>query len=397
MPTVDAKHPQYDKFKNKWQRCRDVLDADAVKEAGTAYLPKLSGQDTGVNRDEYSGYKMRAYFYEAMQRTIQGVSGLVFRKDLTAQLPNATAAQDLFDNVDLRGTPMERFAQSVYDEVMAMGRCGVYVTLPRGASPLARAYMTYYRAEDIINWQVALADESYHLTRVVLHELVDELDPDDPYKAELVDQWRDVYLDEHGLLAVTVWRENKAGGAQEKFRIHDHVEPTFRGQRLNAIKFKFINASSTMPEVEKPPLVGLADANLHHYRLMADYGHGLHFTGLPWYVIIGGNNEDEVKIGSSIAAQLPEGADAKIVEFTGQGLQALENAVDKLVGYMASLGARLLEAEKKAAETEETHRCVFRSKVTTHFGPKLPLISEQSYHLFRSESFHFLCRCRNGW
>ena len=24
-------------------------------------------------------------------------------------------------------------------------------------------------------------------------------------------------------------------------------------------------------------------------------------------------------------------------------------------------------------------------------------ISEQSYHLFRSESFHFLCRCRNGW
>ena len=41
--------------------------------------------------------------------------------------------------------------------------------------------------------------------------------------------------------------------------------------------------------------------------------------------------------------------------------------------------------------------CVFRSKVTTHFGAKLPLISEQSYHLFRSESFHFLCRCRNGW
>ena len=45
----------------------------------------------------------------------------------------------------------------------------------------------------------------------------------------------------------------------------------------------------------------------------------------------------------------------------------------------------------------QTVECVFRSKVTTHFGAKLPLISEQSYHLFRSESFHFLCRCRNGW
>ena len=33
--------------------------------------------------------------------------------------------------------------------------------------------------------------------------------------------------------------------------------------------------------------------------------------------------------------------------------------------------------------------CVFRSKVTTHFGLKLPLNSEQSYHLFRFESYHF--------
>ena len=55
--------------------------------------------------------------------------------------------------------------------------------------------------------------------------------------------------------------------------------------------------------------------------------------------------------------------------------------------------AYIEEIIEKAARRQ----CVFRSKVTTHFGPKLPLISEQSYHLFRSESFHFLCRCRNGW
>ena len=42
------------------------------------------------------------------------------------------------------------------------------------------------------------------------------------------------------------------------------------------------------------------------------------------------------------------------------------------------------------------HSCVFRSKVTTHFGPKFPLISEQSYHLFRSKVSTFGADAETG-
>ena len=43
-----------------------------------------------------------------------------------------------------------------------------------------------------------------------------------------------------------------------------------------------------------------------------------------------------------------------------------------------------------------TGDCVFRSKVATRFGLKWPPNSEQSGHLFRSESGRFLAAAETG-
>ena len=45
-----------------------------------------------------------------------------------------------------------------------------------------------------------------------------------------------------------------------------------------------------------------------------------------------------------------------MLEFSGQGLQPLETAIDTVVQYMASLGARLIAQDRRAAEAAETHR-----------------------------------------
>jgi hypothetical protein len=61
---------------------------------------------------------------------------------------------------------------------------------------------------------------------------------------------------------------------------------------------------------------------------MADLEHGAHFTGLPTPIITGHNlGEDETfSIGSTTAWVLPnEYTDVKYLEFTGQGLGALES------------------------------------------------------------------------
>jgi len=124
------------------------------------------------------------------------------------------------------------------------------------------------------------------------------------------------------------------------------------------IPFYFIGVDDTTPATDEPPLIDLVDLNLAHYRTNADYSHGLHFTGLPTAVVSGytpENPTDKLYIGSSTAWVFPDPqAKATFLEFTGQGLSALEKAIDRIEQQMATIGARLLSPEKKATETAQT-------------------------------------------
>jgi hypothetical protein len=90
---------------------------------------------------------------------------------------------------------------------------------------------------------------------------------------------------------------------------------------------------------------------------MADYEHGLHFTGLPTPIFWGANFDDEgkFKLGSSegMAFNNPQGH-AEYLEFTGQGLSALRTALEDKQAMMAQLGSKMLTAEKRVVEAAET-------------------------------------------
>jgi hypothetical protein len=94
--------------------------------------------------------------------------------------------------------------------------------------------------------------------------------------------------------------------------------------------------------------------NLDHYRLNADYKHGVHFTALPTAWVSGFEKGANLRIGSSTAWVTEQpGAQAGYLEFTGQGLMTFERAMDRDERLMALLGSRLLENNKKVGETAE--------------------------------------------
>jgi hypothetical protein len=95
--------------------------------------------------------------------------------------------------------------------------------------------------------------------------------------------------------------------------------------------------------------------NLDHYRLDADYKHGMHFTALPTAWVSGFEKEAVLRIGSSTAwTTSTVGATAGFLEYKGQGLRTFERAQDRDERLMAVLGARLLESQKKVGETAES-------------------------------------------
>ena len=352
---VDSKHSEYLEYKCQWDRCEDVVEGqDEIHKEGIEYLPRLSGQTDA----EYYAYKKRAMLYNASARTVNGLTGLLFLKPETIEAP--AAMDSIIADVTMGGLSLHQFAEVISEEVITIGRCGVLVdyppivnavTLAQAQAQGARPYTTMYDAESIINWKTGRINNVEQLTLVVLEE-ENEI-PVDEFESKCEPQWRVLDLAE-GAYRQRVFRKDKRG----EFILVEEIYPQINGRVINKIPFEFFGVRDNTPCVDKPPLLDLVDVNLSHYRTTADYEHGLHFTGLPTPVVTGYYSDDKsasLRIGSGTAWLLPDPqSKAFYLEFTGQGLGELREALRSKEAMMATLGARILAPEKRAAEAAQT-------------------------------------------
>jgi hypothetical protein len=369
---VRTLHAGYNDSAVLWKRCRDVIaGSDAVKGQRTLYLPKLTNQA----ETKYREYLLRTNFFNATARTMEAMLGMLFRKVPSIVVPTIT--ETLLPDVTADGTNFEVFVRDVAEEVVSVGRAGILVDCPPApevgdkvitvadAQQLGmRPFMQLYCAESIINWKHRKINNKMMLSMVVLSEPTEtNVNPNNPnetpdeFATYIETQYRVLDLDENNLYRVRMFRINK----QNQDELISTVYPIMDGKPMQEIPFIFLDPDGTEPDFDEPPLLDLVDVNLSHYRTNADYEHGCHFTALPTLFLAGVANFDangnaiKIALGSqnAIIAPNPE-AKASFVEFTGQGLLALENNMDRKEAMMAVLGARMLEPQKKAAETATT-------------------------------------------
>jgi hypothetical protein len=402
--SIDAIHPEYAQFSPKWFRARDVLSGeDTVKAAGIRYLPRLSEHTD----EEFAAYAARACFFNATARTAEGFSGMIFRRDPVIKLPSersphlgpiptgerrtseppSSASLPVLEktfarfqeDVDCLGTTLYAYAKRLTAEVLAVGRAG---TLIEWNDDEQRAFLCQYRAEQMLNWRSSRIGGRNVLSMVVLSETAtiqgeDEFEQIDveqirvlklgqsggpePSRSqeERVSPGRDVQESVRGgrglQYVVELWQKLESANSHEKqWRLVETKLPLRMGKPLASIPFIFHGPYDSLPNCAKPPLDDIIALNLDHYRLDADYKHGLHFTALPTAWVSGFDKEAKLKIGSS-AAWVTEvvGAQAGFLEFKGQGLETFERAMDRVERLMAILGSRLLEAQKRVSESAE--------------------------------------------
>jgi hypothetical protein len=363
---VNAQHLDYLANLPVWSRARDVIAGeDAVKYRGERYLPKLVDQTD----EEYQAYKARACFFNATSRTADGFLGLIFRREPTVKLPERNSGvggslRVFSEDVDLMGTSLSTYCRAVVSEVVAVGRCGTLIDWGgsdpnRTAHPgEERAYVVRYAAEDIVNWRTGLVNGRNCLTMVSLMERVEV--PNE-YDTEYVDQVR-VYrlktLDGQPVCVCEVWRRGVADSEPAEgtagWVLMDRRVPLRLGKPLPMIPFVFHGPRNSLPGVDVLPLKDVIFCNLDHYRLDADYKHGLHWTALPTAYVTGFKTEKPLRIGSSTAWQTDTlGAAAGFLEFRGAGLSSFVEAMDRDERLMAVQGSRMLEATKRVGETVE--------------------------------------------
>jgi len=344
---IESKHPLYIETENKWTRVRDsFLGSDKVKEKGEVYLPKLSSQD----KKSYESYVMRAMYVNAIKNTVQGLVGAVMRIEPVINAPDRIL--ELAQDITGTGVSLKDFISNMLSEQLLMGRQGILIDRTED-----RAYLSGYTTEQMTNWMddVIVLKETY-----VAHAL------NDTYDMTYEVQYRELMIDEDGKYVVRIWRDSQG------WSLWNEIYPTKVGQALNEIPFVALSGNELNLNPTQPPLMSLVDTNLSMYRTSADLEHGRHFTALPTPYVTGIDGDSELKIGSGSAWILPDSSSrAGYLEFTGQGLQALEKAVEEKRSIMASLGASLLQTEKSGVESAEAVRLRQNSESSVLVGAVL--------------------------
>lgn len=351
---VRTTNPDYDMLSPKWARCSDCVDGqDAIRAKREAYLPKLTDED----EKSYIARLKRSDFFNGTWRTIAGLAGMAFRSPPTIEVP--TAIEPLLLDVNLAGMSITKLAKGLVEDMLEYGQFGLMVdhpSMPESVTPITqsaaermglRPTIQYYEIESVINWRYSSMNNSWQLVLVVLQEMADVAA--DQFGHECEARYRVLDLVPNAQNATTyrqrVFRINDKG---EDEQVGSDVFPMVGGKTMSYIPFRLIG------EMEEPPLIDLVDANIAHYQVNADYRHGLHFTGLPTAVVSGYQKDttEKLYIGSTTAWVFPDPqAKASFLEFTGQGLSELREALKSIERRMAVLGARMIADESHAVET----------------------------------------------
>lgn len=371
MP-IDTPRPEYVAASGSWQKCRDCFEGSAaVKARRQQYLPALStendpvlqiiGADSGVggmvatSGTGYAGYLMRAPFYNATERTVQGLTGTVFRlPPVVNDFPAAFA--DHLDDLTQARQSFEQVASDIFMEQMTVARVGVLLDMPKDAGDNARPYWVFYNAEQITWWKAERRGGDQVLTGVVLREAVERASDDDPFVVKIETQYRHLRL-VNGVCVATIYTKTRGADGREQFVAGSDLLLTRRGIALDFVPFLIFGARYIGVEVDKSPIEDLVEENLSHFRSSADLEHGLHWTALPTpWIACQTDPGDVMTIGSSSAWNLGPGGTAGMLEFSGAGLGALAARIKEKEHHMSVLGAKLLEAEPTQQEAAETVR-----------------------------------------
>jgi len=383
-------HDEYTATAPLWRKVRDCIEGeDRVKHERERYLPMLTSQRESNDLyalESYNNYLLRASFYGAASRTQAGLVGAVLRRPATVEgLPDAQLEQ-LQDNAGPNYEGMQALVMRQLSELVSVGRYGLLVE--RGEDATQPPYLCIFKAEDIVFWHCKNIGGRKVPTTVTIRQTYEV-----PKRGDLIGnetEVREEYLILRlGFVADHAYALQAMGGEalasapasemvywQEYWRTSDkkgsgvrsgQLElcsvkvPTKNGGRYwNEIPMDIVNAvGGVTVDVESPPMLGLCNVMLSHYRGSADLEWGRHMTAIPQPWVSGFQLEEGTKlvVGCGYAWASPEpGANAQYLEFSGAGLGHIREGLKDKEQQMAVLGARMLEEQPATAEAMGTVR-----------------------------------------
>jgi hypothetical protein len=340
--------------------CRDVAGGTAtVRSKGQVYLPKAPAEDVG----NYQARLKRSVFYNMFLRTVEGLTGLIFRKDpvLADNVPPRIKAD--WEDLDLAGTHGDVFLRDIEADAMTVGHAAILVDFPPTGGTQSRAdeqalalrpYWVPIRKEDIMSWRTDKRGGATILTQLVLRETTWV---DDGKYGETEQVHYRVFTNREGVVGVEVLQVNKDRTVTviQKYAVY----PTQTEIPVSEIA---TNGKTALFESE-PPLLDVAFLNVAHYQMWSDYAQAIHLTNVPIFVTTGLDLTDEngnpvtLTLGPNNGVNIPEpSGNAFYASHNGASLESTKEALDDLKSDIGALGLGMLAPQPRAQQTAEAKR-----------------------------------------
>ena len=348
--------PQAKAQRGALQKVRDLWrGVDAIRTE--AYLPKAQGEDT----KNYLNRLARSAFYNAFRRSVEGLAGLVFRKDpvLSDDVPDQIVEH--WENIDNAGTHGDVFCHDLLKDDLTAGHSAILVEFPKtdGTQDAAtemrgelRPYWVPIKKDDIISWRTTTVDGSLVLLQVVIRECTYE--PVGAFGTKEVTRYRVLMQTDMG----PAWRL-----LEERDNAVFEVDAGFYANQDEIPLAEVTSAGRVSIFESDPPLKDLAYLNIAHFQMWSDYNWSIHKTCVPFIFGAGIDNKDEqgnkvpLIVGANHAVLVPEpSATMEYVSHSGEALGSVESALENLKSDMGSLGLAMLAPQKRSAETAEAKR-----------------------------------------
>lgn len=345
------------------------------------YLPKLGTElEADAMEARNKAYKDRAVFYNVTGKTKDGMVGQVFAKDGQIEMP--PHLEVYLSDIDGAGTRAVQQSKIVLSNILKKGHGGLLsdfpsreeigadaVTLEDLETKRVRPRILYIEPKNIINWRVVNIGGETTLSLVMIRE--DKVVDDDGYEYKTEPRWRELRLitedDEGNPLAspyaqVIVWKEageKQADGEAFVAEEGPHIISDYAGRPFTKLPFSFIGAVNNEPEIDKGPLLDIANLNIAHFRNSADHEETSHICGQATPVFSGLSKEwakefisGKVLLGSRSAIPLPEGGSADLLQADPNDMPS--KGMEKKEEQMKALGAKLIEPDSafKGTATE---------------------------------------------
>lgn len=368
---VEDKHPDYERHEAKWAYISAVIEGkDCVMEQKLMPVPSGLNIHNARDLEIYQNYMKRGSYLNATHTSLEAMVGMVMNKPPVIEMDDGL--QYLIESCDYEDQNIAQFVTGALFELLAYNRVGIMVDYPAIEGPMTRAqqresgarpYLVTYNALDIFNWKYGRVNGSKRqLSQVRIFETRDKPGEDefDDASEEIIRVLELVPAATGAHYQQRVFMKVKKGDRYEWVQDGDPIVPRMNGKMLDYIPFRFVSTKHQTGKLDRPRLYDLASKDVDLFSVDCDEKHALHRVASPTPYGTGVTQEDIdsgnlVRLGpENMLLTTSDTAKFGMVEFTGAGLEAIRNAKRDLKEDMASLGARMIIPEKKAAEAVET-------------------------------------------